>query len=204
MYETVKQAQEEFEKCWLNPLYTAIELDDVDVNQTLAHYKINKPIEFTKKMLWDLETKIAWDPASYIPYVVREGSAKSWEKQSSVDGETFVRESEQKQWLNPDIYEKVYEEVYVNHHDQVVTFLGVISLPGRAKPLQPKQPLFHVQHAVGGVDRQPLNKWRIVFLTDKKDANLIEHFKSFNDPTTLPGFIEMYLKKDLGAVLNKV
>jgi hypothetical protein len=62
MYNTVVKAEEEFEKCWHNRLYTPIELDDVDINQTLLHYKTNKPIEFTRKMLWDMEIKKAWDP----------------------------------------------------------------------------------------------------------------------------------------------
>lgn len=203
MYDTVMKAQDEFEKCWLNRLYTPIELDDVNVNQTLSHYTTSEPIEFTRKMLWDMETKKAWDPGKYIPYVVHEGSAQSWGKQSCSDGEIFVRKSEQKQWLNPSIYEEIYEEVYVNHRKQVVTFLGVTILPGRSKQLIPKQPLFHVQHAVGGEDVHPLNKWRIVHLTDERDSKLIEHFKGFNDPTTLPGFIEMYINKDLGAVIEK-
>ena len=203
MYNIIAEAEVEFEKCWDNPLYTPIRLEDVDVNQTLSHYTSNKPIEFTRKMLWDMEIKKAWDPGTYIPYVVREGSAKSWGKKSCPECEIFVRVSEQKQWLNSSTYEEVYEEVYVNYSQQLVTFLGVTSLPGHSKQLAPKQPLFHVQHAVEGEDRHPMNKWRIVHLTDKRDPKLIEHFKGFNDPTTLPGFIEVYIKKDLGAEIEK-
>ena len=52
-------AETEFEKCWHNPSYTAIKLDDVDVNQVLSHYIAQKPIHFTKTMLWDMERKKA-------------------------------------------------------------------------------------------------------------------------------------------------
>ncbi|MBA2648303.1 MAG: hypothetical protein H0U75_01685 [Legionella sp.] len=202
MYKTIMEAEDEFEKCWLNQSYTPIELEDVDINKTLLHYTTNKPIAFTRKMLWDMEIKKAWDPGKYIPYVVCKGSAQAWGKQSCSDGEIFVRKSEQKQWLTS-IYEEIYEEVYVNYKEQVVTFLGVTVLPGQSKRLMPKQPLFHVKHAVGGEEMHPLNKWRIVHFTEERDLKLIEHFKSFNDPTTLPGFIEMYIKEDLGAVIKK-
>ena len=204
MYNTIMDAEREFEKCWRNPIYTQIELDDVDINQTLMHYTMNKPIQFTRKMLWDMEVKKAWDPGKYIPYVVRAGTAQSWGKQScNTDGFIFVRSSQQKQWLNPDVYEDVFEEVYLDHEKQVVTFLGVTCLPERSEQLMPKQPLFHVQHAVGGDDMHPLNKWRIVHLTDEKSSALIKHYKKFNDPTTLPGFVEMYIKNDLGVVIEK-
>jgi hypothetical protein len=48
-----------------------------------------------------------------------------------------------------------------------------------------------------------LNKWRIVHLTKERDFKLMEHFKGLNSPTTLPGFIEMYIQKDLGVAIDK-
>ncbi len=204
MFNNSIEAQNEFEKCWLDPAYTQIELDDIDVNRALTNYTTNKPISFTQVMLWDMEKKKAWNPGDYIPYVVRKGSAQSWGKQPCMitDGEIFVRSSQQKQWLHPEIYEEVYEEVYVNNKDQIVTFLGVKTLPGCSEELTPMQPLFHVQHAVGGDEERPLNKWRIVHLTKVKDAQLMAHFKGFNDSKTLPGFIKVYIEKDLHVMIE--
>jgi hypothetical protein len=134
-----KDAQLLFEECWRNLNYTQIELSDVDVNKTLLNYKMNKPLIFTRSMMWDMETKKAWNPGKYIPYVIREGSAKAWGKHPSTDssGEIFLRSSFQKQWLNPDIYEEVFEEVYVNNEDQLVTFIGTTHLPERSDQLNP-------------------------------------------------------------------
>ena len=53
MFSNCLDAEEEFEQCWSNPNDTAIALDDVDVNQTLLHYIVQKPIDFKKTMLWE-------------------------------------------------------------------------------------------------------------------------------------------------------
>jgi hypothetical protein len=63
--KNIIEAQKEFEKCWQNPTYTKIELNDVDVNQALLHYTTNKPVRFTREILWDMEKKKAWDPGRY-------------------------------------------------------------------------------------------------------------------------------------------
>lgn len=47
MFKNCLDAENEFENCWRNPTYTAIQLDDVDVNQALLHYTANKPVHFT-------------------------------------------------------------------------------------------------------------------------------------------------------------
>ncbi len=199
MFKTCQDAQREFESCWRNLNYTPIELDDVDVNKTLLHYVSEKPIHFTQQMLWDMEKKKAWNPGEYIPYVIRAGSAKAWNKHTDLNNgdEIFVRMSDQKQWTHPDIYETVYEEVYVNESEQLVTFLGVKILPGVSTELNPQQPLFHVQHGVGGTEDNPINTWRIVHLTKIKGEQLISHFKKMNNTTHLPGFILSYIEKDL-------
>lgn len=204
MFNNCIEAQNEFEKCWSNPEYTQIILDDVDVNKTLSFYITNKPLHFTRTMLWDMEKKKAWNPGNYIPYVIREGSAESWGKKICPDteGEIFVRTSDQKQWLNPNIYERVYEEVYVNEQEQLITFIGTKKLPGRAEELKPQQSLFHVQHGVTGKENNPINTWRIVHLTQKNDFPLIEAFKKLNDPTMLPGFIKEYIEKDLNLTIQ--
>lgn len=204
MFDNCIEAESEFEKCWQNPAYTQVKLNDVDVNQALSHYITDKPVHFNRKMLWDMETKKAWNPGRYIPYVVREGSAEAWDKHQclSTNGVIFVRASQQKQWLNPNSYQEVYEEVYVNDDEQRITFIGVTVLKGRLGKLVLSQPLFHVQHSVVGSKDRPLNRWRIVHLTKRKDEYLIESFKALNDPTMLPGFIQIYIEKDLGVSLR--
>ena len=205
MFDNCLDAENEFEKCWNNPNYTAITLDDVDVNRTLSHYIAQKPVHFTKTMLWDMERKKSWNPGAYIPYVVKAGSAKAWGKQPcpKTGGEIFVRCSAQKKWLDPNTYEDVYEEVYVDKEKQLITFLGVTQLPGDVKEIRPIQPLFHVQHGAAGDEDHPKNTWRIVHLTEHKNAHLIDQFKKMNDSKELPGFIQAYIENDLQIRIQK-
>lgn len=204
-FASMNYAEEIFTKAWNNPEYTQIKLEDVDINETLhTYYQTAVPVNFTRQMLWDMETKKAWDPKSYIPYVVKEG--KSWGRKQLENGdEVLVRSSQQKQWLNSEVYEEVFEEVYLNHKDQKATFLGTQSVEdctGKTIYLENQQPLFHVQHSVEGEDNKPLNVWKIVHLTKGKDQKLIEHFNKFKDPTKLPGFVEIYIQKDLKIPLS--
>jgi hypothetical protein len=205
MFNTCLEAEREFEKCWKNPRYTSIELNDVDINQVLMYYILQKPLKFTKTMLWDMETKKAWNPGAYIPYVVREGSARAWGKHPCPEtrGEIFVRSSAQRQWLSPETYEDVYEEVYVNPRKQLITFLGVTDLPDGPSILKPTQALFHVQHGASGTEDQPKNTWRIVHLTEGKNLALVKSFERMNDKKVLPGFVESYIKNDLKVALRK-
>lgn len=201
----VDEAEKEFERAWNNPSYTQIKLDDIDINRTLAmHYETAFPVDFTRQMLWDVETKKAWDPKTYISYVVKDG--KSWGKEILANGdEMFVRSSQQKQWLNREVYEEVFEEVYLNHKEQKATFLGTQYLEdssGEILQLKNEQPLFHVQHSVEGEENNPINVWRIVHLTDAKDQNIIEHVKKLNNPTIVPGFVEIYIENDLQIPLS--
>lgn len=205
MFTNCLDAELEFEKCWNNPKYTTINLDDVDVNKVLTHYITQKPIHFTKTMLWDMERKKAWNPGAYIPYVIKQGSAKAWNKNPcpKTGGEIFVRYSDQKKWADSNQYETVYEEVYVNEDKKRITFLGVTQLPGDVKKIHPTQSLFHVQHGAAGDEDHPKNTWRIVHLTEHKDNQLIEIVSNMNDQTTLPGFIQAYIENDLHNPLQK-
>lgn len=201
----MSSAEAEFERAWNNPAYTQIRLDDVDINETLIrYYKTAIPVNFTRQMLWDVETKKAWDPKTYIPYVVKEG--KSWGRKELKNGdEVFVRSSLQKQWLDGEVYEEVFEKVYLNHKEQRATFLGTQNLKdskGTYLQIKNNQPLFHVQHSVEGKENNPINVWRIVHLTEAKDQKLIEHFKDLKDPTVLPGYVEIYITKDLQIPLT--
>lgn len=205
MFKNCLDAEKEFEKCWQNPKYTAIQLNDVDINKILTYYTLQNPLHFTLTMLWDMEKKKAWNPARYISYVIKEGSTKSRDKHlcPETGGELFVRCSAQKKWLEPKAYEEIFEEVYVNDNAKCVTFLGVTTLPGEEKIINPTQPLFHVQHGAEGTEEKPLNTWRIVHLTSKKDQQLINHFKDARNPTDLPGYIEAYIKNDLNILIRK-
>jgi hypothetical protein len=60
------------------------------------------------------------------------------------------------------------------------------------------QPLFHVEHSVGGTDAQPLNRWRIVHLTDANDTRLLEAIAHMAGSPWLAEHTEIYIRHDLG------
>src|SRR5262249_15575248 len=73
-------------------------------------------------MIWDMETKKAWNPRSYIPYVVSQ--AHSWGRTSLRDGSTrFFRSSIQRGWITSD-EGRVLEDVSVSDAKQTIYFLG--------------------------------------------------------------------------------
>ena len=84
-------AQDELDEAWQNPDHTSIELDTVDVNGVLEkYYATSEPLHFTKRMLWDMEAKKAWDPSTYIPHVVSRGQIVGQE--DSKEGRRIFRE----------------------------------------------------------------------------------------------------------------
>lgn len=198
------KAQEEFDKAWYNPDHTPIELNAVDVNSVLEkYYATSEPLHFTKRMLWDMETRKAWDPSTYIPHVVRKG--KSWGRMTLGDGEEFfVRSSQQLAWI-AEAYGQVLEEVYLNHKEQKVIFLGraeFLSEDGTRVYADSHHPLFHVEHAAAGTESRPLNLWRIVHLTRGKDDGLMQRFAPMGRADRLPEFIEIYIEKELRVKLT--
>jgi hypothetical protein len=58
------------------------------------------------------------------------------------------------------------------------------------------QPLFHVEHAAGGSESEPLNVWRIVLLTENNDQRFTEPFRQMIKAGLLPGFLEIYIERD--------
>jgi hypothetical protein len=66
------------------------------------------------------------------------------------------------------------------------------------------QPLFHVQHAVGGSEQTPLNLWSIVLLTKAPDPRYCEPFEQMVRTGLLPGFIEIYIERDLKLRLSRI
>jgi hypothetical protein len=180
----------------------------VDVNRVLAeHYRTSEPLTFTRTMLWDMEVRKAWRPDHYISSVVREGSAHTWGQRSAADAtESFVRSSQQRLWLEPAEYGLVLEQVCLNPTQQKVTFIGATEHPDRDSNLLRAgvgQPLFHVEHSVGGDEMRPLNRWRIVHLTDRPEHRLVERFTLMANEVWLPEFIEIYIRSDLNIKLTR-
>ena len=205
-HPSFSKAREEFDQACNNPDHTLIETAPVDVNALLqTYYSASEPVRLTKTMLWDAEAKKAWDPMTYIPGVVREGS--SWGRKPLENGEEcFLRESQQLAW-RADSYGQVLEEVYLSPKEQTVLFLGRAEfLRDDGSPLQAgsHQPLFHVEHAVGGTDSHPENLWRIVHLTSKRDDILLEeHLAQTGTPEWLRRFVAICVEKDLGVRLTR-
>jgi hypothetical protein len=158
-------------------------------------------------MLWDTEVRKAWRPDRYISSVVREGSARAWGRRSTADGtESFVRSSQQRLWLEPAEYGLVLEQVHLDHTQQKVTFIGAAELPDPNRSILragARQPLFHVEHSVDGDESRPLNRWRIVHLTDRPERKLVERFARMASDVWLPEFIEIYIRSEPNIKLTR-
>ena len=199
--------EREFERAWADPGNTCVELPPVDINRVLAdRYRTNEPLRFTRTMLWDLEVKKAYRPDLYIPSVVAEGSARSWGRRRAADGgESFVRCSEQRLWLQPSRRGLVLEQVFLNPAAQCATFIGAAELLGEDGSVLRAgdgQPLFHVEHAAGGDESRPLNRWRIVHLTRRPDRQLSDRFTLARE-VWLREFFEVYIRRDLKIELTR-
>jgi len=198
----------EFERAWDDPSNTRFDLPPVDVNRVLSeHYRMSEPLTFTRTMLWDMETRKAWRPDRYIPSVVHEESAGSSGRRSVAGGaESFIRSSQQRLWLKPTEYGLVLEQVYIDPSQQKVTFIGAAELldgDGNVLRAGTRQPLFHVEHSVGGDESRPLNNWRIIHLTDRPEHKLIERFTRMANDVWLPEFIEIYIRSALNIKLSR-
>jgi hypothetical protein len=202
-HPSFSKAREEFDQAWQDPRHTPVELEPIDANDELQkYYFTSEPFRLTKPMLWDAEVKKAWDPRTYIPRVVREG--KSWGRKTGENGEeSFLRASQQRAWLG-DAYGQVLEEVYLSPSEQSILFLGRAEFLGDdGRPLHAgsHQPLFHVEHAVGGTDSQPLNLWRIVHLTPERNDALVKLQSGYAE--VLREFLAIYVERDLRIKLTR-
>ena len=198
-------AEEEFNAAWRDPKHTQFELPAHEVNKILAErYVIEPPTHFTRTMLWDMEMKKAWDPATYISYVV--STSHSWGRHSLEQGcERFFRSSMQLGWIRPD-RGQVLEDVFINRTTRRIFFLGrreMTTEAGEHIYASDFQPLFHVEHAATGSEDAPHNVWRIVLLTGQNDQHYTEPFKQMAKDGLLPGFLEIYIRRDLGAALSR-
>ena len=199
--------EEEFRRAWTDRRNTRVELPPVDVNRVLSkYYRTNESLTFTRTMLWDMEVKKAYRPDLYIPSVVSEGSAHCWRQRAAGGGaESFVRCSQQRLWLEPQERGLVLEQVFLNPAQQCATFIGAAELldeDGNVLRAGEKQPLFHVEHSVDGDESRPLNRWRIVHLTGRREQKLIERFNLARH-VWLREFIEIYIRRDLGIDLTR-
>jgi hypothetical protein len=198
-------ALKEFEDAWNNPRFTQIELPAVQVNRVLREkYTASGTVKVSRSMVWDMETKKAWDPLTYIPYVVSEGG--SWGRHHlASEIERWSRSSIQGSWLNVG-RGRVLEDVFVDHIRQKVLFMGRAQLPREDVVLQADayQPLFHVEHAAGGTETDPLNLWWIVILTEQKDERYRAPFDEMVRQGTLPGFLEIYIERELHVKLARI
>lgn len=204
-HDSFGAARAEFDEAWNNPSHTRIESDAIDVNDLLrASYSLDDGFRLTGQMLWDAEVAKARDPGTYISGVVLEG--RSWGEKPLASGEPwFVRSSRQVAWkaeTDPDV---VLEEVYLDPAARSVLFFGRPALAGpdgARVEAGTHQPLFHVEHAVAGTEQSPLNRWRIVHLTESPDPALIERQASEEAPSWLVGFLATFIEQDLGRKLT--
>ena len=114
---TFDSAEREYNEAWSSPSSTRFELPPVDVNKVLhERYRISPERTLTRAMIWDMETKKAWDPLTYIPYVVSQ--ARSWGRMPLGDGTTrFCRSSLQRGWITSE-EGRVLEDVFVSEREQ--------------------------------------------------------------------------------------
>jgi hypothetical protein len=202
---TFESAEREYRAAWSNPLHTQFKMPAVNVNQVLKDkYRIVPDTPVTRSMIWDMEKKKAWDPLSYIPYVVSEG--RSWGRNRLRDGcDRFSRSSLQRGWIAAE-EGRVLEDVFVSPAKQAILFLGcerMLDEDGHELRAGKFQPIFHVEHSVGGTEEEPLNLWSIVLLTPGPDSRYLAPFEEMVRAGMLPGFIEIYIRHDLGRQLSR-
>ncbi len=203
---TYKCAKQEFNNAWQNPKYTRVELPPVDVNHVLRERYTVEPAGTTMTLtqLWEMETKKAWDPATYIPYVVSRG--RSWGRHALEEGcEGFHRTSDQVAWIDSSRGE-VIEDVYISHNERSVVFLGqpqIVDDQGRMIHAGDFQPIFHVVHGAEGSEERPLNTWRIVVMTERKDDCYKKPFEEMIVAGYLPGFVVEYMRRNMGVRIER-
>src|SRR5262249_56448493 len=125
------------------------ELLPVDVNKVLKErYRVSPGQTLTRAMIWNMETKKAWDPFTYIPYVVSQAS--SWGRTTLRDGSArFYRSSLQRGWITSE-EGRVLEDVFVSDAKQTIYFLGrprMVEESAITLVSRPFQPLSHFRHA---------------------------------------------------------
>ncbi|GLY41888.1 hypothetical protein Amsp01_079110 [Amycolatopsis sp. NBRC 101858] len=197
--------EEIFERAWAEPGTTSVELPPVPVNDVLSErYDVHPPFGYTGARLWDMEVRKAAAPDVYIPTVVKSGSAEKFPSVRHGHFEDFTRVSGQRLWADPSRFATIIEHVRLDHGNRRAFFIGAerFEAPdGRTFTAGAGQPLFHVEHSVGGPEDAPLNRWRIVHLTAEPDPSLAAAFDELANDRYLRVFIEVHLRRDLGREL---
>ncbi|WIV54414.1 hypothetical protein [Amycolatopsis nalaikhensis] len=197
--------EEIFEQAWAAPGATSVELPPVPVNEVLRErYDVRPPFAYTGAQLWDMEVRKAAAPDKYIPTVVKAGSAEKFPSVRHGRFEDFTRVSEQRLWADPARFATIIEHVRLDHENRRAFFIGAerFEAPdGRVFTAGGGQPLFHVEHSVAGPDDAPLNRWRIVHLTEERDQSLVDAFDDLVNDRYLRVFVEVHLRADLGREL---
>ena len=204
-HDDLQHARDEFEQAWENAAHTRTEPEAVDVNALLREsFSVDDGVQLTRQMLWEAEVEKAWDPGAYIPGVVLEG--ESWGRKELADGGPwFVRASRQVAWKRETEPGVVLEEVYLDPARQSVLFFGrseLVKPDGSRLEAGKHQPLFHVEHAVTGTDERPLNRWRIVHLTEAEDPGLVARQSEEGTEDWLVGFLARFVEVGLGRQLE--
>lgn len=197
--------EEIFEQAWSAPETTSVELPAIPVNDVLRErYDVKPPFSYTGAQLWDMEVRKAAAPDKYIPTVVKAGSAEKFPSVRHGEFEDFTRVSDQRLWADPSRFATIVEHVRLDHEHRRAFFIGAdrFEAPdGRVFTAGAGQPLFHVEHSVTGPEDAPLNRWRIVLLTEAPDPSLVAAFDEPANDRYLRVFIEVHLRDDLGRDL---
>ncbi|MEU3642775.1 hypothetical protein AB0E59_05270 [Lentzea sp. NPDC034063] len=193
-----------FEQAWAAAGATTADLPPVRVNEVLRErYVVSPPFEYTGARLWDMEVRKAKAPDVFIPTVVLPGAEKFpsvWRGQV----EEFTRVSEQRLWVDRASTALIIEHVRLDHENRRAFFVGDARFEapdGRVFTAGTGQPIFHVEHSVGGCEEDPLNLWRIVNLTEQWDPALAAAFDELAHDRYLRVFIEVHLREVLGREL---
>lgn len=194
-----------FETAWNDPDNLAITFDDIDINAVLSkHYVTDPPTRMTRTLLWDMERKKAADALTFLGSIVKD--AKTHRQPGA---NAFIRWTLQRQFLDPEVFDNVLEEVFLDDANQLVTFIGKRDESFVDwKPLQVplKQPVFYVQHGVAGQEENPINTWRIVFISPSEDARCIlkANLDKISSGRHLPYYIEAYLRKEMNVRVEHI
>ncbi|KAL7812993.1 hypothetical protein V8C26DRAFT_405926 [Trichoderma gracile] len=188
---------------------TAFVFEPCNVNKVIhsSHYDADPDLHYSKTQMWDMEVKKAHNPAKYLRHLIRPGSLKVFNVQKDGSTETFVRVTDQRSWRDPNVFNTVIEQVFLDHEKQKAFFIGVpeVEGPDGGKIIAGQhQALFHVEHSVTGTEDEPLNVWRVVHLDKDEDGSLKEVFKMLMQSPYLREFHEVYIREDLGKKLERL